>query len=112
MRDRAASAARSSGTPVPPWPLDATLIVSVAGGVSCGRLVARRAAPPGASSEHSDRVATPAYARLLDKLSAEHHFDFRQYKIDSLVRRIQVRMSQVGLADVDAYIELLDRQPG
>jgi two-component system, chemotaxis family, CheB/CheR fusion protein len=59
-----------------------------------------------------DAETTPAYARLLDKLSAEYHFDFRQYKIDSLVRRIQARMSQVGLADVDAYIALLDRQPG
>ena len=54
---------------------------------------------------------TPAYARLLDKLSVEHHFDFRQYRVGSLVRRIQARLSQLRIDDIEAYIALLDRHP-
>jgi two-component system CheB/CheR fusion protein len=54
---------------------------------------------------------TPPYARLLEKLSVEHHFDFRQYKVGSLVRRIQTRLSQLHIDDVEAYMVRLDRHP-
>ena len=33
--------------------------------------------------------ADPKFRQLLEKLYAEHHFDFRQYKEASLVRRVQ-----------------------
>jgi two-component system, chemotaxis family, CheB/CheR fusion protein len=54
---------------------------------------------------------SPALLRLLEKLSSEHHFDFREYKVASLARRIQTRMSQVGIMDPDAYITHLDQHP-
>ena len=63
--------------------------------------------PAAAGDEQSE--TSPAFLRLLEKLSAEHHFDFRDYKVTSLARRIQTRMSQVGIADPDAYIEHLGR---
>jgi two-component system CheB/CheR fusion protein len=66
---------------------------------------------PGHFSVGDPDEATPAYARLLDKLSVEHHFDFRQYKVGSLVRRIQARLSQLRIDDVETYIALLDREP-
>ena len=54
---------------------------------------------PTAGDEESE--TSPALLRLLEKLSAEHHFDFRDYKVTSLARRIQTRMSQAGIADPD-----------
>jgi len=64
---------------------------------------------PTAGDEESE--TSPALLRLLEKLSAEHHFDFRDYKVTSLARRIQTRMSQAGIADPDTYIEHLGRHP-
>jgi two-component system, chemotaxis family, CheB/CheR fusion protein len=69
----------------------------------------RGPSPPSRGEEGA--TPPPAFARLLDKLSAEHHFDFRDYKPTSLVRRIQARMSQVGIDDAEAYIAHLDRHP-
>jgi two-component system CheB/CheR fusion protein len=67
--------------------------------------------PDGLGGGDEREEAVPVYARLLDKLSVEHHFDFRQYKAGSLVRRIRARLSQLGLDDVETYIALLDRNP-
>jgi two-component system CheB/CheR fusion protein len=61
-------------------------------------------------ADHLEEI-TPAYTRLLEKLSAEHHFDFRSYKAGTLVRRIRARMSQVHVDGVEAYITFLDRHP-
>jgi two-component system CheB/CheR fusion protein len=44
-----------------------------------------------------------AFLRLLERLSADHNFDFRQYKPASLARRIRSRMSQVRIDDFDRY---------
>jgi two-component system CheB/CheR fusion protein len=49
--------------------------------------------------------------RLLDKLSAEHGFDFREYKLGSLNRRVEARLSQLRIDSLDAYIRHLDRHP-
>ena len=49
----------------------------------------------------------PPFQRLLERLSTEHNFDFRQYKIASLARRIRSRMSQVRIDDFDRYAEYL-----
>jgi two-component system CheB/CheR fusion protein len=62
--------------------------------------------------EEDSSAPPPAFSRLLDKLSQEHRFDFRDYKAASLVRRIQVRMSQVGITDPDAYVSYLEQEPG
>jgi two-component system CheB/CheR fusion protein len=53
----------------------------------------------------------PAFERLLEKLSAEYNFDFRQYKAASLSRRVRKRMQQVRVDSFDAYIAYLERHP-
>src|SRR5262245_21344251 len=58
----------------------------------------------------SDEVLAGAgFNRLLEKLSTEHNFDFREYKRASLARRIKARMQQVRLDDFDRYIDYIDR---
>ena len=51
----------------------------------------------------------PGLRPLLDKLSATHNFDFREYKEPSLARRIRSRMSQVRMDSFDAYSHYLDQ---
>ena len=65
---------------------------------------------PGEEAAGSD-VTTPGLQRLLEKLNAEHHFDFREYKVTSLARRIHTRIAQAGVEDEDAYIAFLDAHP-
>jgi len=48
---------------------------------------------------------------LLDKLSARHNFDFREYKEGSLARRIRSRMTQVHIDSFAAYSQFLDANP-
>ena len=66
------------------------------------------AEPPDPPSAELPEQERPAFRRLLDKLSAEHQFDFRKYKVASLARRIRARMNQVRVADFDAYVRYLD----
>jgi len=49
---------------------------------------------------------------LLEKLSAQYNFDFREYKEGSLARRIRARMTQVRAESVSAYSRLLDENAG
>src|SRR5262249_10361637 len=51
----------------------------------------------------------PGLRPLLDKLTATHNFDFREYKEPSLARRIRTRMSQVRLDSFEAYSHYLDQ---
>ena len=60
--------------------------------------------PPG-----DDATRDPHFARLLEKLHADHGFDFREYKPPSLARRIRARMQQVHADSFQAYIVYLDR---
>ena len=48
---------------------------------------------------------------LLEKLSAQYNFDFREYKEGSLGRRIRARMGQVRVDSFGAYADLLDSDP-
>lgn len=48
---------------------------------------------------------------LLEKLSARHNFDFREYKENSLLRRIRTRMAQVHVPSFAAYSQVLDGNP-
>ena len=60
----------------------------------------------------SDRAA---FQRLLQSLSEDYNFDFRQYKTASLVRRIQARMRQVHSESFESYLRYLQRhadEPG
>jgi two-component system CheB/CheR fusion protein len=65
-------------------------------------------ADPQTVAEMSDA----AFVRLLEKLSSEYGFDFREYKRASLVRRIRTRMQQLRVPDFGRYIEYLDRHQG
>ena len=58
-----------------------------------------------------DAAAEEPLRRLLEKLSAEHGFDFREYKLGSLSRRIDARRSHLGVDTLDTYIRHLDRHP-
>jgi two-component system CheB/CheR fusion protein len=60
----------------------------------------------------TDPASDPALGRLLEKISAEYNFDFREYKPVSLARRLRLRMQQVRVDSFDAYTAYLDRHPG
>src|SRR5919108_3458485 len=64
----------------------------------------------GATEQVSQEVA-PDFRALLEKLSARHDFDFREYKEASLARRIRARMSQVQVDSFAAYAQFLDANP-
>ena len=67
-------------------------------------------ADDGATEQVSQEVA-PDFRALLEKLSARHDFDFREYKEASLARRIRARMSQVHVESFAAYARFLDANP-
>jgi two-component system CheB/CheR fusion protein len=56
-------------------------------------------------------VQDAGFARLLDKLANDYHFDVREYKEASLARRIRSRMSHVRVDNFSDYIGYLDRHP-
>ena len=63
--------------------------------------------------ESGEGVAAPTdsgFRALLEKLSSTYSFDFREYKEPSLARRIRARMSQLHIADFDAYARYLDQR--
>ncbi|GLZ41123.1 CheR family methyltransferase [Actinokineospora sp. NBRC 105648] len=51
------------------------------------------------------------FEAVLAYLKESRGFDFTGYKRTSLARRVRRRMSQVGIADYDAYIDLLQVNP-
>ena len=53
----------------------------------------------------------PEFRSLLEKLSSQYNFDFREYKEASLARRIRTRMSQVRVDGFTAYAEYLAQHP-
>jgi two-component system CheB/CheR fusion protein len=62
-------------------------------------------------SPTEEAVADASFSRLLDKLSKQYAFDFREYKQTSLARRIKIRMQQVRMENYDRYSEYLDLHP-
>jgi two-component system CheB/CheR fusion protein len=52
------------------------------------------------------------FARLLDYLKATRGFDFTGYKISTLLRRVQKRMSEVQVESYADYIDYLEVHPG
>ena len=63
----------------------------------------------GDGAEPSAEVADPGFRKLLDKLHLEHNFDLRQYKQDSLLRRVRRRMNQIHVARFEDYMHRLDQ---
>lgn len=53
----------------------------------------------------------PGFHALLEKLSSSYDFDFREYKVASLVRRIRGRMAQVHAGTFEGYATHLDERP-
>ena len=51
------------------------------------------------------------FVRLLDYLKATRGFDFSGYKLSSLIRRVQKRMQQIGVASYSDYIDYLEVHP-
>jgi two-component system CheB/CheR fusion protein len=51
------------------------------------------------------------FVRLLDYLKSSRGFDFSGYKISSLIRRVQKRMQQVGVAGYHEYVDYLEVHP-
>ncbi|HEV8615928.1 MAG TPA: CheR family methyltransferase [Methylomirabilota bacterium] len=58
-------------------------------------------------AEELSPTQAAAFGRLLDRLSAEHSFDFREYRVPSLARRVRTRMAQIHVDDFDRYAEYL-----
>ncbi len=51
------------------------------------------------------------FVRLLDYLKATRGFDFSGYKLSSLIRRVQKRMQQIGVASYSDYSDYLEVHP-
>ena len=51
------------------------------------------------------------FIKLLDYLKNTRGFDFSGYKLSSLMRRVQKRMQQVGVASYSDYIDFLEVHP-
>jgi two-component system CheB/CheR fusion protein len=57
---------------------------------------------------------TPAsrdFIKLLEYLKSSRGFDFSGYKVPSLMRRVQKRMQQIGIASYSDYIDFLEVHP-
>jgi two-component system, chemotaxis family, CheB/CheR fusion protein len=54
----------------------------------------------------------PAFERLLEHLKAARGFDFTGYKRSTLMRRVERRMAQVGIADYADYLDHLELHAG
>jgi two-component system CheB/CheR fusion protein len=82
----------------------------------------------GANAEPTERAESPArqtgrpaqgdgeapphdFVKLLDYLKSSRGFDFSGYKLSSLIRRVQKRMQQIGIAAYSEYIDFLEVHP-
>jgi two-component system CheB/CheR fusion protein len=63
--------------------------------------------------KESKAVEAPAsdFIKLLDYLKSTRGFDFSGYKLSSLIRRVQKRMQQAGIASYSDYIDFLEVHP-
>ena len=69
-------------------------------------------ADDGGQSQPDEAATDPSFRHLLEKLSSDHAFDFREYKPTSLARRIRVRMQHVRVDTFDDYVTYIERHPG
>ncbi|MBW4488190.1 MAG: protein-glutamate O-methyltransferase CheR [Trichocoleus desertorum ATA4-8-CV12] len=66
--------------------------------------------PPQTQSEQALQ-RNPAFEKLLDYLKQSHGFSFTEYKPSSLMRRVQLRMEQVGIDAYSDYTTYLQANP-
>jgi two-component system CheB/CheR fusion protein len=55
--------------------------------------------------------AASDFVKLLDYLKSTRGFDFSGYKLSSLIRRVQKRMQQIGVASYNDYLDYLEVHP-
>src|SRR5438309_7449771 len=55
---------------------------------------------------------TASFEHMLHRLASEHKLDLRGYKTSTLWRRTRRRMEQLRIADHDAYMAYIDKNPG
>lgn len=59
----------------------------------------------------SENVSANEFTKLLAHLKASRGFDFSAYKVSSLMRRIQKRMRDIGVATFAEYADYLEIHP-
>ncbi|MEA2603023.1 MAG: two-component system, chemotaxis family, CheB/CheR fusion protein [Acidobacteriota bacterium] len=67
--------------------------------------------PEGRTRARKEEPGTHEFVRLLEYLKANRGFDFSGYKLPSLIRRVQKRMQQFGIASYTDYIDYLEVHP-
>jgi two-component system, chemotaxis family, CheB/CheR fusion protein len=63
------------------------------------------------SGERSPQAASADFLKLLEYLKSSRGFDFSGYKLSSLMRRVQKRMQQIGVAGYADYVDYLEVHP-
>src|SRR3954462_1523404 len=68
---------------------------------------------PSKNGKRQRREESPThdFVRLLEYLKASRGFDFSGYKLSSLIRRVQKRMQQIGVASYADYVDFLEVHP-
>ena len=59
----------------------------------------------------AEKVANSEFEALLEQLKQSRGFDFTGYKRPTLMRRVQKRMSEIGISDFTAYGDFLETHP-
>jgi chemotaxis methyl-accepting protein methylase len=62
-------------------------------------------------TEHGTESPVSDFVKLLEYLKRARGFDFSGYKLSGLVRRVQKRMQQVGVASYGEYVDFLEVHP-
>jgi two-component system, chemotaxis family, CheB/CheR fusion protein len=63
------------------------------------------------AKERATESPASDFVKLLEYLKRERGFDFSGYKLSGLVRRVQKRMQQVGVASYGEYVDFLEVHP-
>src|ERR1700687_4296713 len=63
------------------------------------------------SEQQSESTSSAAVSRLLEYLNNTRGFDFGAYKLTGLLRRVQKRMGEVGVASYAEYLDYLEVHP-
>lgn len=61
------------------------------------------------SRERGPEAPAADFLKLLEYLKSSRGFDFSGYKLSSLMRRMQKRMQQIGVAGYADYVDYLGR---
>ena len=76
------------------------------------RYAAEELTPAMLVSENPLNHATDGLDRIFQLLDRQHNLDFSHYKSTTVGRRVQRRIDMLCLESVDAYVDLLEEDPG